>query len=79
MGLWQLLANGYDANPELWKLYPLSTTSVSNNSQPIVVVVLDGRGFFRRFKIIKAKTEPVQEFLLPVSQEPWQDPSPPGS
>ena len=36
MGLWQLLANGYDDNPELARvdaggLYPLSSTTISNH------------------------------------------------
>jgi CRISPR-associated protein Csd1 len=49
MGFWQHLTDSYDKNADaLKKKYPLSTTSISNNSDIIAVVVIDGGGNFVR-------------------------------
>lgn len=59
MGFWQHLADSYDKNADaLKKTYPLSTTSISNNSDIIVVIVIDGNGkFFRSEKIEKTRKD----------------------
>ena len=49
MGLWQNLVAGYDENPELscvdkGGLYPLSSTTISNQSGFLVIIMLDKNG-----------------------------------
>lgn len=74
MGVWQLLAEGYDMHADaLMVTYPLSATSISNNGNMIVVVVVDEHGkFIRADKIEKANhkkgvnTEPIS---IPVTEE----------
>ena len=79
MGLWQKLVNGYDANCDLLArvdaggLYPLSTTTVSNQSEPIVVVSLDADGQFKESELIPKRNDkkgiPRRVFPVPVTQE----------
>jgi CRISPR-associated protein Csd1 len=79
MGFWQHLADSYDKNADaLRKTYPLSTTSISNNSDIIVVIVIDGDGNFLGFdKIDKAKKDkktgedvvPTVHVTIPVNEE----------
>lgn len=69
MGLWQNLVAGYDENPELWKTFPVSSTTVTNNSNALVIILLSTGGQFVRSWMIPPKTNPIQEFLIPVSQE----------
>ena len=59
MGLWQHLVDSYDKNADaLIKKYPLSTTSISNKSDFIGIIVINGAGEFVRFdKIEKAKKD----------------------
>ena len=45
MSFWQDLVTAYDANFDaLQKYYPLSTTTINNNSDDIINVVLDKNG-----------------------------------
>ena len=59
MGLWQHLVDSYDKNADaLKKTYPLSATSISNNSDIIAVIVIDGNGkFVRSEKIEKSRKD----------------------
>ncbi len=62
MGFWQHLAESYDKNVEaLNEAYPLSTTSISNNSDMIVVIVIDGNGKFIRFDKIVKQSKPTKK------------------
>jgi CRISPR-associated protein Csd1 len=74
MGLWQLLADSYDANADALRLtYPLSTTSISNNGDIIAIIVIDGNGDFVRFdKIEKANHKKginTEYVTIPVTEE----------
>jgi len=79
MGFWQHLADSYDKNADaLRKSYPLSTTSISNNSDIIAVIVIDGGGNFLGYnKIDKAKKDkktgedvvPTVHVTIPVTEE----------
>lgn len=92
MGLWQLLAAGYDANPELslvdaGGLYPLSSTTISNQTNSLVILTLDLNGEFRGNEIIPKRNDKrgiaLRTFPIPVSQESlnrtsgaWKSPHP---
>ena len=79
MGLWQNLVAGYDANKALLSrvdaggLYPLSSTTVSNHSEFLVVISLDADGHFKGHEIIPKRNDkkgiPRQDFAIPVTQE----------
>jgi CRISPR-associated protein Csd1 len=78
MGFWQHLADSYDKNADaLKKTYPLSTTSISNNSDIIAVIVIDGDGSFVRSDKIAKNTKPTEKNLgnplvnitIPASEE----------
>ncbi|HPN31770.1 MAG TPA: type I-C CRISPR-associated protein Cas8c/Csd1 [bacterium] len=77
MGFWQNLADSYDKNAEALKSkYPLSSTTISNNSDMIVVIIIDGNGKFSVEKIEKAKKNsygneivPVQHICIPVTEK----------
>lgn len=82
MGLWQLLAAGYDANPELacvdaGGLYPLSSTTISNKPSQeyrfVVTITLDAKGSFIHAEKVPApnlrNSIPVKFFPIPVTQE----------
>ncbi len=74
MSLWSNLVNAYNANEEILSLpkyYPLSTTSISNNSDMIFDIHIDKEGNFRRVNIIdkKKKDENVRFFTIPVSEK----------
>lgn len=78
MGFWQHLADSYDKNADaLKKTYPLSTTSISNNSDIIAVIVIDGDGNFVGFDKIAKKTKPTRQgsgnplvnITIPVTEE----------
>ncbi len=82
MGLWQLLAKGYDDNPELARvdaggLYPLSSTTISNKPSQeyrfIVIITLDAGGNFIHSEKVPAPNKrlsiPVKFFPIPVTQE----------
>ena len=71
MGFWQCLVEGYDNNPELWSNYPLFTTSITNITYNLIVIVLNKKGNFLRSIIIPKTTnkELAQEFIIPVSIE----------
>ncbi len=78
MGLWQNLVDSYDKNAvALKKSYPLSTTSISNNSDIIAVIVIDGNGRFIRFDKIEKKSsatqkkpaKPLVNITIPASEE----------
>lgn len=57
MSLWQHLAVSYDQNTSILEAeYPLSTTSISNNTEWIAVIVINDKGEFQEaYKIQKAK------------------------
>jgi CRISPR-associated protein Csd1 len=57
MSLWQHLALSYDQNTDILEAkYPLSTTSISNNTEWIAVIVINDKGEFQRtYKIEKVK------------------------
>ena len=78
MGLWQLLAAGYDANPGLARvdaggLYPLSSTTISNQSNSLVILTLGPNGEYRGAKVVPKRNdkrgEPLRNFPIPVTQE----------
>ncbi len=78
MGIWQNLAECYEQNAEVLKTtYPLSTTSISNNSDFIITVVLNGKGDFRRFEKIEKRSKkskkssgtPLVSIVIPVTEE----------
>jgi CRISPR-associated protein Csd1 len=78
MGFWQHLADSYDKNVDALKItYPLSTTSISNNSDIIAVIVIDGNGKFVRSEKIEKKTNPTKKsrgnplvnIKIPVTEE----------
>ncbi len=78
MGLWQLLATGYDANPELARvdaggLYPLSSTTISNKTNSLVILTLGPNGEFLDNEIVPKENEkrgiPLRTFPIPVTQE----------
>lgn len=78
MGIWQNLLAGYDANPELSRvdaggLYPLSSTTVSNQSEPLAVISLDGNGRFMESELLPKRNERAgirrRDFAIPVTQE----------
>lgn len=66
MGLWQLLAAGYDANPELWNSYPLSTTTIAWKSNSFAVILLRSDGSFVKSWMLPKS--PVQEIMAPGTQ-----------
>ena len=93
MGLWQLLAAGYDASPELARvdaggLYPLSTTTISNQSNSLVILTLGPNGEFRGKDVVQKRNDkrgiPLRTFPIPVTQESlsrsssgaWKSPHP---
>ena len=78
MGLWQLLTAGYDANSELSRvdaggLYPLSSTTISNQSNSLVILTLGLDGDFRDKGIVPKRNDkrgvPLRTFPIPVTQE----------
>lgn len=78
MGLWQHLLAGYDSNPELARvdaggLYPLSSTTISNQSEPIAVISLDANGHFTGKELLPKRNDkagiPRRDFAIPVTQE----------
>lgn len=78
MGFWQYLSSSYDQNTDvLQNTYPLSTTSISNNSGMIVVIVIDGNGNFVRTNKIEKKSNktskssgnPLINITIPVTEE----------
>lgn len=72
MGLWQNLYESYVANEEeVKKLYPLSTTTVSNATNPLLIVSLNANGECRGMRVIpkRAKDVPLQEFPVPVTEK----------
>lgn len=70
MGLWQNLADSYDNNVDAFRLtYPLSTTSISNNGDLIVVITIDGKGeFIKADKIEKARKDKTGNDVVPSVQ-----------
>jgi len=79
MGLWQNLIAGYDENHEQLSnvaqdgLYPLSSTTVSNQSDMLAVVVLDKDGRFIRSETIPKRNDRhgigLETIPIPVTQE----------
>lgn len=70
MSLWQYLAESYDKNTDALKAgYPLSATSISNNTEWIAVIAINGAGQFQRaYKIEKAKKgKEGKDIVPPVS------------
>ena len=68
MSLWQYLMASYDQNADaMGTNYPLSTTSISNNSEWIAVIIINGSGEFQDlYKIEKAKWDKkTREFINP--------------
>ncbi|MDY0263438.1 type I-C CRISPR-associated protein Cas8c/Csd1 [Syntrophotalea acetylenica] len=62
MSFWQNLVDSYDKNADALKTtYPLSTTSISNNSDIIAVIVIDGNGNFQKKSSYAAKIEKVKK------------------
>ena len=78
MGLWQNLVAGYDENPELSSVdkggvYPLSSTTISNQSEALVIVTLNSSGDFIRSDIQPKRNDRqgvgLKVFPIPVTQE----------
>lgn len=62
MSFWQSLTESYEKNADvLGKIYPLSTTSVSNNGDIIAIIVIDGNGNFLRFDKIEKRINPTKK------------------
>ncbi|GAB6905169.1 putative CRISPR-associated protein cas8c/csd1, subtype I-c/dvulg [Desulfosarcina cetonica] len=77
MGVWQNLANSYVQNAEELKpTYPLSTTSISNKTDFIAVIVIDGNGKFLRADKIEKQSNmsrndsgnPLVNITIPVTE-----------
>jgi len=70
MGFWQNLVDSYDKNAEALKsIYPLSTTSISNNADIIAVIVIDGDGnFIKSEKFEKVKKDKAGKYVAPPEQ-----------
>lgn len=78
MSLWQDLADSYDKNADiLSSIYPISTTTISNNGDIIATIIIDGEGnFLKADKFEKVKkdkngkdsTQPVQ-ICIPVTEK----------
>ena len=67
MGLWHHLADSYEQNADaLNKSYPLSTTTVSNNSDIIAVVILDGAGNYCDCEIIPKRPQGKKRAEIPL-------------
>ncbi|MBQ9431303.1 MAG: type I-C CRISPR-associated protein Cas8c/Csd1 [Kiritimatiellae bacterium] len=79
MGLWQNLVAGYDensmqlSNVAAGGIYPLSSTTVSNQTEMLAVIVLDENGHFIRSEMISKRNDKKGIFLvsipIPVTQE----------
>ncbi|MFH2058774.1 MAG: type I-C CRISPR-associated protein Cas8c/Csd1 [Pseudomonadota bacterium] len=78
MGIWQNLADSYTQNAETLKsTYPLSTTSISNNTGFIAIIVIKGNGEFVRTDKIAKKSDtnkkgpgnPLVNITIPVREE----------
>ena len=74
MSFWQNLANSYDQNVDaLKKIYPLSTTTVSNNSDMIAIIVINENGkYIRSDRIEKANRKKgldTEYITFPVTEE----------
>ncbi|HBT96500.1 MAG TPA: hypothetical protein DEB25_02060, partial [Desulfobulbaceae bacterium] len=78
MGFWQNLADSYERNTDALKSgYPLSTTTISNNTEWIAVIIIDGDGKFQRcYKIEKSKKDKngndivaSEQICLPVTEQ----------
>jgi CRISPR-associated protein Csd1 len=79
MSLWQHLALSYDQNADILEAeYPLSATSISNKTEWIAVVVINGKGEFQKtYKIEKAKRNaktkedivPYESINIPVTEK----------
>lgn len=78
MGFWQHLTDSYDQNTDaLKRKYPLSTTSISNNSDIIAVIVIDGDSNFICVDKIEKKSKPTKKspgnplvnVTIPASEE----------
>lgn len=78
MGLWQHLVASYEKNVEaLNKTYPLSTTSISNNSGFIAIIVIDGNGRYLDCNLIEKKADatktkpvrPIVNITIPASEK----------
>lgn len=77
MGFWQHLVESYEKNAEaLQKQYPLSTTTISNNSDDILVVVINGEGKFQECEVIpkrptgaKGRDVPLETITIPVTEK----------
>ncbi|HDR05635.1 MAG TPA: type I-C CRISPR-associated protein Cas8c/Csd1 [Candidatus Marinimicrobia bacterium] len=78
MGFWQHLAESYDKNADAFKkTYPLSTTTISNNGDMIIIIVIDGNGKFIRYDKIEKKSNPslkspgnpLVNITIPVTEE----------
>lgn len=78
MGFWQNLVDSYEKNADvLNKIYPLSTTSISNNSDVICIIVIDGEGKFIRADKIEKRSDKFKKntgttlvnITIPVTEE----------
>ncbi|WP_372846971.1 hypothetical protein [Pontiella sp.] len=77
MGFWQHLVESYDRNADaLQKVYPLSSTTISNSADNIAIVILDGTGKFLDCEVIlkrptgkKRDQVPLVNITVPASEE----------
>jgi len=74
MGIWQNLADSYDINADAFRLtYPLSTTSISNVGDFIVVIKINEKGDFCGTRIIDKANHKKgiknQSVIIPVTEE----------
>jgi len=71
MGFWQGLVQSYDANYEaMQERYPLSTTTISNNTEDIFVITInDLSEFVKAYKIDKkGKNSELVSITIPVTE-----------
>jgi CRISPR-associated protein Csd1 len=72
MGFWQGLCESYEKNENLLKsLFPLSTTTISNNGDFIVVIIIDKNGGFIKAETIEKRKdkEKPKYIVIPVTEK----------
>lgn len=62
MGFWQHLVDSYEKNADVLKKdYPLSSTTISNNSDKIAIAVINGEGRFLDCDVIPKTSKPTKK------------------
>ncbi|MBP7738196.1 MAG: type I-C CRISPR-associated protein Cas8c/Csd1 [Spirochaetes bacterium] len=78
MGFWQNLVDSYEKNADALRIiYPLSTTSITNNGDMIGIIVIDGKGKLIRTDKIEKRSDKIKKNIgthlvnitIPVTEE----------